>query len=220
MSGERAHGLYNRRARRLAPRHAPGDAINAADPGLSRAAVTRASALAEELRHECGVLLELYTNRESFTADMADSRLVSVPPPSSLLDARDELWRLQSALLQCRSLLDSAVALEEEELGGGKEGDYVIYRKIVKDTLSRLLIATEELLRAAGGAALPTPGAEGLKYDGSAGLFQLKLWVYRIFKELEYWTKTAITTLQALPSVSAKKRGSGAQGRRARRVRQ
>lgn len=42
--------------------------------------------------------------------------------------------------------------------------------------------------------------------DGPTTLFELKLWVYRIFKEVDYWTKTAITTLQALPSVIAKER--------------
>lgn len=42
--------------------------------------------------------------------------------------------------------------------------------------------------------------------DGPTVLFELKLWVYRIYKEVDYWTKTAITTLQALPSVLAKER--------------
>ena len=42
--------------------------------------------------------------------------------------------------------------------------------------------------------------------DGPTALFELKLWVYRIFKEVDYWTKTAITTLDALPSVIAKER--------------
>ncbi|KAL6110009.1 uncharacterized protein ACO6RY_19181 [Pungitius sinensis] len=191
----------------------------ATDSDLSRTAVARASAIAEQLRYECSVLLELYTKRESFTADVADSRLVSVPPPSSQLDASDKLWRLQSALLQCRSLLESAMAREEEELGGGKEDDYEKQKKMVKDRLSFLLNNTTELLQAAGGTAVPAPGLEGSKQlDASAGVFQLKLWVYRIFKELEYWTKTAITTLQALPSVSAKQRT--ARGRSLRRLRQ
>ncbi|XP_068583376.1 uncharacterized protein [Cebidichthys violaceus] len=135
---------------------------------LSRTTVARATAIAEQLRYECSILLELYTKKESFTADVADGRLVSVPPPSSQLDNRDKLWRLHSALLQCRSLLESAIAREEMELGGGEKGDYETQRNMS---------------------------------GGSTGLFELKRWVYRIFKEVDYWTKTAITTLQALPSV-------------------
>ncbi|XP_031732205.1 uncharacterized protein LOC116399293 isoform X2 [Anarrhichthys ocellatus] len=172
---------------------------------LSRTTVARATAIAEQLRYECSILLELYTKKESFVADVADGRLVSVPPPSSQLDTRDKLWRLHSALLQCRSLLESAIAREEEELGGGEKGDYETQRNMVKSSLSFLLITTGELLKAADGAAVPTPGVEGLESVGSTGLFELKLWVYRIFKEVDYWTKTAITTLQALPSVIVKR---------------
>lgn len=104
-------------------------------------------------------------NRESFTADVTvtDGRLVSVPPPSSQLDTRDKLWRLHSALLQCRSLLERAIAKEEEELGGGKKGDYETQRKMVKDTLSLLLITTGELLKSADGTAVLTPSSEGLE---------------------------------------------------------
>uniref|UniRef100_A0AAQ4PWP1 Ciliary neurotrophic factor n=1 Tax=Gasterosteus aculeatus aculeatus TaxID=481459 RepID=A0AAQ4PWP1_GASAC len=172
----------------------------------------------------CGVFWQSTTRRptkkENFTPDVADSHLVSVPPPSSQLDASDELRRLHSALLQCRSLLESTIAREEEELGGGKADDYETQRKMVKDRLSLLLISTGELLQAAGGAGVPPPGVEGSKSDGSSGLFQLKLWVYRIFKELEYWTKTAVTTLQALLSVTGKERARTPRGRSLRRVRQ
>ncbi|XP_068583375.1 ciliary neurotrophic factor-like isoform X1 [Cebidichthys violaceus] len=168
---------------------------------LSRTTVARATAIAEQLRYECSILLELYTKKESFTADVADGRLVSVPPPSSQLDNRDKLWRLHSALLQCRSLLESAIAREEMELGGGEKGDYETQRNMVRNSLSFLLITTGELLKAADGASVPPPCVEGLESGGSTGLFELKRWVYRIFKEVDYWTKTAITTLQALPSV-------------------
>lgn len=94
---------------------------------------------------------------------MADSRLVTVPPPSSQLDAKDKLWRLHSALLLCRTLLERAIAKEEEELGDGKKGDYENQRKIVKDRLSLLLASTGELLKAADGAAILTPSTEGLE---------------------------------------------------------
>lgn len=175
---------------------------------LSRTTVARATAIAEQLRYECSILLELYRKKESFTADvtLTDSRLVSVPPPSSQLDTRDKLWRLHSALLQCRSLLERAIAKEEEELGSGKKGDYETQRKMVKDRLSFLLIVTGELLKTADSTAVLTPSLEGLELDGPTTLFELKLWVYRIFKEVDYWTKTAITTLQALPTVIAKER--------------
>ncbi|KAM6941541.1 uncharacterized protein PEZ65_003540 [Lycodopsis pacificus] len=173
---------------------------------LSRTTVARATAIAEQLRLECSILLELYTKKESFVTDVADGRLVSVPPPSSQLDTRDKLWRLHSALFQCRSLLESAIAREEEELGGGEKGDYETQRNMVKSSLSFLLITTGELLKAADGAAVPSPGVEGLESGGSTGLFALKRWVYRVFKEVDYWTKMAITTLQALPSVIVKER--------------
>ncbi|KAM9363707.1 ciliary neurotrophic factor [Symphorus nematophorus] len=177
-------------------------------PDLSMSTAARAAAIAEQLRYECSNLLELYRKKESFTADVtvADSRLVSVPPPSSQLDTRDKLWRLHSALLQCRSLLERAIAREEEELGDGSKGEYETLRKMVKDRLSLLLINTGELVKTVDGTAVLTPSVEGLELDGPTTLFELKLWVYRIYKEVDYWTKTAITTLQALPSVIAKER--------------
>ncbi|XP_037621328.1 ciliary neurotrophic factor [Sebastes umbrosus] len=176
--------------------------------GVSSTTVTRATAIAEQLRYEVSILLDLYKKRESFTADLTltDGRLVSVPPPSSQLDTRDKLWRLHSALLQCRSLLERSIAKEDEELGDGKKGDYETRRKMVKDRLSLLLITTGELLKAADGAAALTPSVEGLELDVPTVTFELKLWVYRIYKEVDYWTKTAITTLQALPTVIAKER--------------
>ncbi|XP_076585419.1 ciliary neurotrophic factor [Chaetodon auriga] len=177
-------------------------------PDVSRTTAARAAAIAEQLHHECSILLELYRKKESFTADVpvADGRLVSVPPPSNQLDTRDKLWRLHSALLQCRSLLERAIAKEEEELGNGNKAEYETQRKMVKDRLSLLLINTGELLKAVDGTAVLTPSMEGLELDGPTVLFELKVWVYRIFKEVDYWTKTAITTLQALPSVTAKER--------------
>ncbi|XP_041641598.1 ciliary neurotrophic factor [Cheilinus undulatus] len=177
---------------------------------LSRTSSTtaRALALAEQLHHECSILLELYRKRESFSADVSvpDGHLVSVPPPTPQLDTRDKLWRLHSALLQCRSLMERAIAKEEEELGDGRKSEYETQRKMVKDRLSFLLISTGELLKAVDGTASMTPSVEGLELDGPTVLFELKLWVYRIFKEVDYWSKTAVTTLQALPSETAKER--------------
>lgn len=190
-----------------------------AGPDQSRTTAARAASIAEQLLYECSILLELYRKKESFTADVSvtDVRLVSVPPPSSQLDTRDKLWRLHSALLQCRSLLESAIAKEEEELSSGKKAEYETQRKMVKDRLSLLLSNTGELLKAVDGTAVLTPSMEGLELDGPTALFELKLWVYRIFKEVDYWTKTAITTLQELPSVTAKERVRTARIRSARR---
>lgn len=165
---------------------------------VSRTTAARAAAIAEQLHHECSILLELYRKTENFPADVADGRLVSVPPPSSQLDTRDKLWRLHSALLQCRSLLERAIAKEEEELGSGRKGEYENQRKMVKERLSLLLINTGELLKAADGPAVPTPS---LEVNGPTIVFELKLWVYRIFKEVDYWAKMTITTLKGLPSV-------------------
>lgn len=147
--------------------------------------------------------------KESFTPDIlvADGRLVSVPPPSSQLDARDKLWCVHSALLQCHILMERAIAKEEAELGGGKRADYETQRKMVKDRLSLLLINTGELLRAVDGtAALQTPSVDGLEVNSPTALFELKVWVYRIFREVDYWTRTAVSVLQALPSASTKER--------------
>ncbi|XP_029918242.1 ciliary neurotrophic factor [Myripristis murdjan] len=187
----------------------------------SRTTAARAAAIAEQLHHECALLLELFRKKESLSPDLtvADGRLVTVPPPSSQLDTRDKLWRLHSALLQCRSLLERAITKEEEELGGAEKGDYQSQRKTVRDRLSLLLANTGELLKATDGTAVLTPSLEGLEIDGPTILFEVKLWIYRIFKELDYWTKTAITTLQGLPSVTAKERGRTTAVRRRRSTR-
>lgn len=187
--------------------------------GLSCSAVARAVAIAEQLRHECSLLLELYRKKEHFPAEVSDSRLVSVPPPSSQLDTRDRLWRLHSALLQCRFLLERAMAKEEEELGNGLKGEYENQRKAVKERLSILIINTGALLKAAAGGSVLTPSVEGLEIDGPTILFELKVWVYQIYKEVDHWTKTAITTLQGLPTVITKASGRSTQDRARRSCR-
>ncbi|XP_074551003.1 ciliary neurotrophic factor isoform X1 [Halichoeres trimaculatus] len=181
----------------------------------------RAVAIAEQLHHECSILLELYRKRESFAADfsVSDSRLVSVPPPSSQLNTRDKLWRLHSALLQCRSLMERAIAKEEAEFDDGIKTEYETQRKMVKDRLSFLIISTGELLKGVDGTVGVTPSLEGLELDGPTVLFELKIWVYRIFKEVDYWTKTTITTLQALPSVTSKEHARSRRVRSTRRMR-
>ncbi|KAM9769927.1 ciliary neurotrophic factor isoform 1-T2 [Menidia menidia] len=173
---------------------------------LGRTAAARSADIAAQLHHECSILLDLYRKREGFPPDVADGRLVSVPPPSSQLDTRDKLWRLHSALLQCRTLLERAIAKEEEELGGGTKGEYENMRKTVKDRLSYLLISTGELLRATDGSSILTPSFEGPELDGPTVVFELKVWVYRIFEEVDHWTEAAIGILQELLSGVSKER--------------
>lgn len=182
--------------------------IGMTGPEQSRTTAARATAIARQLLHECSTLLELYKKKENFTAEdtVPGDGLVSVPPLTAQLDTRDTLWRLHSALLQCRSLLETAIAKDDQEFGGGKRGDYETQRKIVKERLSLLLINTGELLKAAGGPAVPNPNLDGLVLDASNNLFDLKLWICRVFKEVEHWTKTTITTLQGLHDVITKER--------------
>ncbi|CAI5680351.1 unnamed protein product [Oreochromis niloticus] len=189
--------------------------INGSDG--SRTAPARAAALADLLYYECSTLLELF--KENFTEDVADRRMVSVPPPSSQLDTRDKLWRIHSALLQCQKLLEKAVAKEEEELGGGKKGEYENKRKLVKERLPLLILSTGELLKAAEGTTSLTPSVEGLELNVPTNLFDLKLWVYRVYKEVNYWSKTATNTLKDLPSVIVKERARTTRARNRRSTR-
>ncbi|CAN9510399.1 unnamed protein product [Ophioblennius macclurei] len=167
---------------------------------VGRNLATRVVAIAEQLNYECSILLELYKKKEMFTSDLADQRLVSVPPPpSSQSDTKDKLWCLFSALLQCRRLLERAISKEEEELGGGMQGEYENQRKLVKERLALLLHSTRELLIAIDSSALLPPDI--LEVNSPTILFELKIWVYHIFRELDYWTKMTVTTLKNLPTV-------------------
>lgn len=47
----------------------------------------------------------------------------------------------------------------------------------------------------------------------------MKVWVYRIFKEVDDWTKMAITTLQAMPTVITKERARTVRARATRSAR-
>ncbi|KAM4595494.1 ciliary neurotrophic factor [Fundulus diaphanus] len=175
--------------------------MRGSDP--SRTTAARAAEIAKLLRHECSVLLELYRKKENFSLNV-DGRLVSTLPPSSQLDTRDKLWRLHSALEQCRSLLERAIAKEDEELGRTEKGEYENNRRTVKNRLVFLLSNTRELLKAAGGPTMLTPSVDGSQSDGPTTVFELKMWVYRIFMEVEHWSKTAVTVLQELQSDTAK----------------
>ncbi|XP_051940302.1 ciliary neurotrophic factor isoform X1 [Hippocampus zosterae] len=169
-------------------------------PDQGRTTAARAAAIAELLLLEISNLLELYSKRETFTADViaGDSRLVSVPPPSSQLDTPDKLWRLHAALIQCRGLMERAIAKEDEEMGSGT-GEYETLRKMVKERLSFLINMTGELVKAVDGPAMMMPSLNDSVEPDSLTLFELKLWVFRVFTEVDYWAKTAVTILQALP---------------------
>ncbi|CAL8352225.1 unnamed protein product [Boreogadus saida] len=163
----------------------------------------RAAAIADQMHRECGLLLELYRKKESLGTDLvlSDLLLVSVPPASSQLEVQDQLWRIHSALGQCRSLLERAIVREEQAVGVTAVGkaEYQKQRKTVKDRLALLLASTRELLKAFGGTAgLTTTTNNCQEPDGSTELFEVKMWIYRIYRELEYWSKAAITLLQAL----------------------
>lgn len=99
--------------------------------------------------------------KEQLPADVPDGRLVSISPPFSQLDTRGKLRHLHSALEQCHRLLERAIAKEEEELDGPEKGEYENRRKKLKDRLSYLLINTRELLKAAEGPTILTPGLVG-----------------------------------------------------------
>ncbi|XP_077426941.1 ciliary neurotrophic factor [Vanacampus margaritifer] len=169
-------------------------------PEQGRTTAARAAAIAELLLLEISNLLELYSKRETLTADVIaeDSRLVSVPPPSSQLDTPDKLWRLHAALLQCRGLVERAIAKEDEEMGTGT-GEYETQRKMVKERLTFLVNITGELVKAVGGPAAVTPSFSESSEPDNLTLFELKLWVFRVFTEVTYWAKMAVTILQALP---------------------
>ncbi|XP_068178104.1 uncharacterized protein [Antennarius striatus] len=174
-------------------------------PGPDRTTASRAAAIAEQLQYECSILLELYRERESFTEVLVDDgHLVSISPPSSQSDPKDKLWRVHSALLQCHVLLERAIAREEEELGTGKKAEYETQRKKVNDRLSLILMTTEDLLKAVDGSSVQTPSGQGSELNGPTTLFELKLWVYRILQEIEYWTKMAVTTFRELSPLIAK----------------
>lgn len=149
-----------------------------------------AASIAELLCKECSILLELYRKKESFLPEITvpDNRLVSVETPSSPLDR----WgKLCSALLQCHRLMDRAGSKEEDKLGTGKKGEYENQRDRVKD---RLLLLTKLLKSTGGSAALTTVKQE---VDCPTSLFELKLWVYRVFKEVDYWARLTFQALSA-----------------------
>lgn len=178
--------------------------------GQSRTGSSRAAAIAQELHHECKLLIELYKKRENLSSDFTcdDVRLVSVPS-SSQLPAKDRLWLLLSALRRCRGLLERAISREEEEFGSGESGEYESARVTVRDRLARLLDVMRCLLEEMEGTAAFTPDPESIEIDGpsSGDPFKLKRWIFGIFCEVEHWSDEATATLRALPTDGPRKLG-------------
>ncbi|XP_061772559.1 ciliary neurotrophic factor [Nerophis ophidion] len=175
------------------------------EPQFGKMSAGRAASIGRLLTRECCSLLDFYSKRENLPADVgvADPRLVSVPPPSSQLDSRDQLWRLHVALLQCRHLMESAIAKEDEELGVDA-GEYAGLRSTVKERLKLLAFCVSELVGAGDGPAVPTPAFSDSLERADDSLFELKLLVLRIFKEVDYWAKTAVAILQTMSKEQAR----------------
>ncbi|XP_046900477.1 ciliary neurotrophic factor isoform X4 [Hypomesus transpacificus] len=120
--------------------------------------------------------------------------------------------------LYCRGLLVRAVTQEEEEFGGGEGGEYESQRKTVRDRLGHLLDSMRHLLEELEGAPAITSNTEIIEIDGpaSGGTFELKLWIYRIFSEVEHWSRMTTATLRTIPLVMSTAGGRRA-GKRMRR---
>lgn len=52
---------------------------------------------------------------------------------------------------------------------------------------------------------LKSPPVLVVQSNSPAAVFELKLWLYRIFMEVDYWTRMAVSILQALPSATSSK---------------
>ena len=126
--------------------------------------------------------LLLQRKKESLSSDLvlSDLLLVSVPPASAQLEARDQLWRVHSALGQCRCLLERAVAREEQAVGVAALGraDYQKQRKTVKDRLALLLASMRELLQAFSGAAGLATTTSCQEVGGPGASFNLGIQIF------------------------------------------
>ncbi|KAJ8001040.1 hypothetical protein DPEC_G00187040 [Dallia pectoralis] len=154
----------------------------------------RAADIAELLHLECVGLLDLYKKKEEFPTELNvnTEHLVSVSSSSSQLSAND----IDSILRQCRGLLAKVISQEEVFGVGALETKYEVQRKTVMDRLGHLI---DSLVKRDGNTA-STSGPEYPELGGqeNGSLFALKLWIYRVYQELEHWTRTASKSLQAL----------------------
>ncbi|KAJ8271734.1 hypothetical protein COCON_G00105930 [Conger conger] len=187
-------------------------AVASGRPGTVHSKMGRTVALARLLNRDCTRLLELYRERESFSPELSleKDRIVALAPSAPHLSTNDRVWLLHSALHQCLRLFERVIGWEEEQ-GFGGEGEYESKRRTVKDRLGHLLQSTKNLLVETGGITPLTPDpdnpeeTDGLESGG--GVFEAKLWIFRVLQELIHWTHSTAQTLHSLQSEREKERG-------------
>lgn len=182
-----------------------------ARPGSVRSRMGKAVALARLLNRDCTRLLELYRERESFSPELSldKGRIVALVLSAPHLSANERVWLLHSALHQCLRLFERVIGWEIEQ-GFGGEGEYERVRNTVKDRLGHLLQSTKNLLAETEGITPLTPDpvnpeeTDGLE---KGGIFEAKLWTFRVLQELIHWTQSAAQTLHSVQSEREKERG-------------
>ncbi|KAG5848263.1 hypothetical protein ANANG_G00096620 [Anguilla anguilla] len=159
-----------------------------ARPGSVRSRMGKAAALARLLNRDCTRLLELYREREGFSPDLS----------------------LEKGRIVALVLLFERVIGWEIEQGFGGEGEYERVRSTVKDRLGHLLQSTKNLLAETEGITPLTPDPNNPEEtDGleKGGIFEAKLWTFRVLQELIHWTQSAAQTLHSVQSEREKERG-------------
>ncbi|CAL1590971.1 unnamed protein product [Knipowitschia caucasica] len=162
----------------------------------------RAVSLARLLHQESSLLLKLFKEKESFFEDYTPDggRIVSLSAASEEPSTEEQVLLLHSGLRQCLGLIH-CVILKEEEEWGDLEGDYESMRKNVHQRLGYLLHTTKALMENEETILEATPDHQCTEeVDGSAGVFALKMWTYRVLLELVHWADHAANTLYKLHS--------------------
>ncbi|XP_055084934.1 uncharacterized protein LOC117386107 isoform X1 [Periophthalmus magnuspinnatus] len=150
-------------------------------PGSGAGQAGRAVALARLLHRECSHLLQLFKEKEAFFENYTPDggRIVSLSAASEEPSTEEQV-------------------LEE---WGELEGDYESMRKNVHQRLEYLLHTTKALMETEETILEVTPDHQCTEeVDGSAGVFALKMWTYRVLLELVHWADHAANTLYKLQS--------------------
>ncbi|XP_033839307.1 uncharacterized protein LOC117386107 isoform X2 [Periophthalmus magnuspinnatus] len=171
-------------------------------PGSGAGQAGRAVALARLLHRECSHLLQLFKEKEAFFENYTPDggRIVSLSAASEEPSTEEQVLVMHSALRQCLGLIH-CVILKEEEEWGELEGDYESMRKNVHQRLEYLLHTTKALMETEETILEVTPDHQCTEeVDGSAGVFALKMWTYRVLLELVHWADHAANTLYKLQS--------------------
>ncbi|CAL8241944.1 unnamed protein product [Merluccius merluccius] len=176
------------------------------EPAPRRSGTGRAVALARLLHQECGHLLQLYRERESFLDDHTPEggRIVSLSPDTLGDDpgVEEQVGLLHAALRQCLGLLHCLTLREVEEEMGELEGEYEAMRKNVRSRLEHLLLSTRVLLPQPGEAEVTPDNPCTEEVDGEMGSFALKMWTYRVLLEILHWADHASLTLHVIHTQS------------------